>query len=133
MEFEVFIDKWEHNTDKGISFPLDMRETENYLKKLDGKISTQILVIPSNRATNLLIGGGNNGLYVVTYTVGSDEQFFNLVASNKDGSNEVELVTGGQAGLFMDKYCVTFEVVLEAFIHYAKTGERSPTLIWEES
>ena len=133
MEFEVFIDKWEGNIDKGISCPLSENEIEKNLRMLDGRISTQLLVLPANKKSSLLIGGGNNGLYVVTYTIGNDEEFFNLTNPKMEGSGEVELVTGGQAGIFSAKHCVVFDDVLKALAYYAKTGERNPSLTWEQS
>jgi len=133
MRLEILIDKWERNIDQGKSLILDETRIENYLKMLDGKTSTQIVVISKEKKTSLLIGGGNHGQYVVTITMGNDEVFYNLLKPLGKEDLEVELVTGGQAGLFLDKYCVDFNTALEAFTYYAHAGEKSPDLEWEES
>jgi hypothetical protein len=133
MKFELYIDKWERNFDKGDSYTVQPGDsTAKYLSLLDGKIHTQILVVPDDKRSSLLIGGGNGGTYVVTYTLGNDEDFYNLLNLNVTENQEVELVTGGQAGLFLNKYCVDFNTALEALSFYIDTGERTSRLDWEK-
>jgi len=133
MKSELYIDKWEENSDKGDSYRLQPGDdVSKYLSLLDGKTYTQILVLPDNKESSLLIGGGNHGLYVVTYTVGADEDFYNLINPNVNEDQEIELVTGGQAGFFLSKYCVDFNAALEALIFYLEIGKRTPNLNWEK-
>lgn len=131
MNYEIHIDKWEGNVDNGSSFILNNDSVEPYLNLLDGKLRTQILIIRLDRKNSLLIGGGN-GTYVVTFTVGNDEDFYNLIDGTKNGDREIELVTGGQAGFFLDKYCLDFNTVVAAADYYILHGKRNPTLDWEK-
>ncbi|MBL0744213.1 Imm1 family immunity protein [Chryseolinea lacunae] len=132
MKFKIHADAWEGNADHGTSAILESDSIRKYLTLLDGKVHTQILIIPQDRSSSILIGGGNNETYVLTFTVGSDEDFYNLVDLTKKGEQEIELVTGGQAGLFSDKYCADFNTILAAADYYVQHGERNPNLHWEK-
>jgi hypothetical protein len=132
MKLDVHVDKWEGTVDNGSSFTIEDGSIDKYLGLLDGKKHTQILIIPRDKSNSFLIGGGNNNTYVVTYTIGNDEEFYNLVNPGKTGKNEIELVTGGQAGLFSDRYVLDFNSVLKAANYYLEHCERDPHLHWEK-
>lgn len=131
MTFNAHIDQWEGNTDKGTSFIADKDNIAKQLRLLDGKRHTQLLIISSSKNSSLLIGGGNRNLYVVTYTVGQDEDFYNLINPQRKGDEEIEIVTGGQAGMFPERYGVDFNAAADAAMFYIETGKRNPALIWE--
>jgi hypothetical protein len=67
----------------------------------------------------------------VTFTVGVDEEFYNLV--NEQGSEDefIKIVTGGQAGDYPTKQCVSLDAALEAGREFAETGARASKLHWE--
>jgi hypothetical protein len=131
MKCELHIDRWETNVDKGFALKVEQSSLLQQLQLLDGKVSTQMLVLPEDKSSSLLIGGGKNNIYVVTLTIGADEEFFNLFDPYKNDIKEIEVVTGGQAGLFPEKYCVDFNMALEALKFYVETGQPSPKLSWE--
>jgi len=78
----------------------------------------------------LLIGGGE-GQYVVCLVIGTDEDFYTLVNyEKKEIENEIEVVTGGQAGLFSEKTVVDYPSVIEASRYYFEHLDRNPNLLW---
>lgn len=100
---------------------------------LDGKRHTQILVVNESKKSNLLIGGGPLN-FVVTLTEGNDEHFYNLlnIAVHGNDTDEVEVITGGQAGYFQKRYCIDFVKTLEALKYYLSTSALHPALQWEK-
>jgi hypothetical protein len=131
MKFTLTIDKWEGNIDKGTSYQIRADDVKGYLQLLDGKEHTLAVIVPDDNKSSLMIGGGNDGIYVVVYTVGADEDFYNLTDPGKTSDRELEVIAGGQAGSRLEKYCVNFESALTAATYYVKTAERSPDLQWE--
>jgi hypothetical protein len=131
MEFTLTIDKWEGSLDKGTSHKIQKDDVNWYLRELDGDEHTVIVIVPYNRKSSLMIGGGNDGVYVVIYTVGVDDDFYNLTDPNKKGSKEITVIAGGQAGSQLEKYCVDLQTAVAAATYYVETGERNPSLSWE--
>ena len=78
----------------------------------------------------MLIGGGKNQ-YIVTLVIGTDEDFYTLVNKlKKDVEEEVEIVTGGQAGLFPEKIVVDYASAIEASRYYFEHIDRNLDLLW---
>lgn len=79
----------------------------------------------------LLIGGGDKN-FVVTFIVGDNEDFYNLVNENFENDfDEIEVVTGGQAGLFPKSIVVDFQKALSSLLYFYKFQQRNPDLTWE--
>lgn len=130
---EVLYDQWSQNRNIGGNYFLD---SNNYakviesLEKLNGKEFSELLI--KGDKNTLIIGGGNNKLYICTYVVGQHEDFYNLInEKNINGDKEIELVTGGQAGIFQSKMCCEFTNIVEAAIYFIKNENMNPSLIWE--
>lgn len=127
-------DEWLGNRDFGKSFEINIEEMEmikDVLKRLDGKKHTQILI--KGIENSLLIGGGNHGSYVCTFIKGNHEEFYNLL-SNGSGNfeYEVEITTGGQAGLFLRKMVNDIDNVWDATYYFILFDQLNPKLLWEK-
>ena len=97
------------------------------IKKLDGQRYT-IVVLNSKEETQMVIGGGANGQYVV-YVAHGNEDFFNLVSS--DEANEtISLIVGGQEGNYPSNTLVTVGFALKAARTFAERGELEPSFKW---
>ena len=124
------IDRWEGNINKGDEILVKSeQDVEKQLSLLNGRDITQLVANGKDEA--LLVGGGDKN-FVVTFIVGDNEDFFNLV--NEDSANdsdEIEVVTGGQAGLFPKSIVVDFQTALSSLLYFYKFQRRSPDLIWE--
>jgi len=129
----VSYDQWQGNRDVGRSFEITNKETDRIweiLDRLNGKIHTQILI--KNIENALLIGGGNNNLYVCTLMQGN-ESSHNLINKKYLNENEeVEIVTGGQAGLFPRKLVNEIDQTREAIRYFIEFNKMNPNLIWEK-
>lgn len=100
------------------------------LRSLDGAQISQ-LVADDEQGHVLLIGGGNEGRFVVNYLVNDDEHGFHVV--NPDGTPEdVAVVTGGQLGSFRSDMVVGGRLAVDALVHFIATGQRCGTLTWEQ-
>lgn len=124
------IDKWENNINKGDETLVKSDEDVfNNLKLLNGKTITQLVANGKNNA--LMIGGGNDK-FVVTYIEGDNEDFYNLI--NKDFPNseeEIEVVTGGQAGLFPKSIVVDFNTTYFSLLYFFNHQKRNPNMEWK--
>lgn len=99
------------------------------VRRLNGSSRTQVLFQGMDR--DLIVGGGNEGRYSVFLTVGEDREFYTLIDPEKAAGDEVEIVTGGQAGLFPGNQCVSLPSVLMAVRDFFELGQPSPALKWE--
>ena len=124
------IDKWENNLNKGNEvLAKSEQDVEKILSLLNGKSITQLVANGKDGA--LLIGGGGEN-FVVTYIVGDNEDFYNLINSDfADNSDEIEVVTGGQAGLFPRSIVTDFQTALSSLLYFYKFQQRDPNLSWE--
>ncbi|MCW3465044.1 Imm1 family immunity protein [Chitinophaga nivalis] len=117
-----------HSVDQAITSPTDALSA---LHALDGKNSTQL--IASNDNGCLMIGGGNDELYIVTFVVEEDTAFFNLLADARaQDEQDIALVTGGQKGLFPARLCVDKATATEALLYYIEHAAMHPGLNWEQ-
>lgn len=128
----ISVDKWMNNINKGDeTLVKSEQDVEKQLSLLNGKDITQLVANGKNQA--LLIGGGDKN-FVVTFIVGDNEDFYNLV--NEDFANdfdEIEVVTGGQAGLFPQSIVVDFQTALSSLLYFYKFQQRNPDLTWENN
>jgi hypothetical protein len=124
------IDKWENNINKGDEVLVKSeQDVEKQLSLLNGKDITQL--VANGKDCTLLIGGGDRN-FVVTYIVGNHEDFFNLI--NEEDANdfdEIEVVTGGQAGLFPKSIVNDFQNALSSLLYFYKFQQMDPALTWE--
>ena len=101
------------------------------VRRLNGGSRTQVLFQGTDR--DLIVGGGNDGRYSVYIAVGEDREFHTLIDPEKPADEEVEIVTGGQAGIFPGNQCVPLESALRAVRDFYDLGQPSPALKWVQS
>lgn len=100
------------------------------LRSLDGAGISQ-LAADDGRGQVLLIGGGNEGRFVVDCLVNVDEHGYHLV--DPDGTpEELPVVTGGQLASFPGDRVVSEALAAEALVHFVATGRRAESLIWRQ-
>ena len=129
---KLHFDHWNRNRNEGNEIEINstnVSDIPSYLKRLNQKEFTQISINWKNSC--LMIGGRDNS-YVCTFIVGDNEQYFNLTNIKDNSNDDVEVVTGGQGGLFEQKIVVDLPLALEAMQYYILNGKMSPQLIWEE-
>lgn len=96
--------------------------------KLNGTNHTQVVL--KGEGSTLVVGGGNQGRYSVELCVGEDEEFHTLIDPAVAADGELEIVTGGQAGLFPKNQAVTLAAALEAARYFYTSGKPSPAVTW---
>lgn len=124
------INKWENNINKGDEVLVKSeQDVEKNLSLLNGKDVTQL--VANGKEGALLIGGGDKK-FVVTYIVGDNEDFYNLINTDfADDSDEIEVITGGQAGLFSKSIVTDFQTALSSLLYFYRFQGRDPNLSWE--
>lgn len=125
----VYSDKWDKVYNIGEEMEIRIfSEVENLIKRLDQSIYTQIVL---NGSENYLLIGGGNGQYIVTFVIGTDEDFYTLINRNKkDIEKEIIIITGGQAGSFSEKMVVDYTSAIEASHYYFEHQDKKPDLLW---
>ena len=106
-------------------------DTERVINKLDGKNTTQICMDDGDEDNYFCIGGGNDGLCNVFVSENYNEIIYTLINSDFRSSVMHKLVTGGQAGDFEDKICVTLELANTAAKRYYESGQLHDEYVWE--
>ena len=126
---KIYWDKWDKVYNIGGEIEVtSFDEIESLIKRLDQ--STYDQVILNGKDNYMLIGGGKNR-YVVCLVIGSDEDFYTLVNCEKTNvENEIEVVTGGQKGIFPEKTVVNYNSVIEASRYYFEHLDKNPDLLW---
>ena len=126
---KVSWDKWDGVYNVGSATEISsFSEIENLIRRLNQ--STYDQVILNGEKNYLFIGGGENQ-YIVTLGIVTDEDFYTLVNKHKKNvEEEVEVVTGGQAGLFPEKIVVDYISVIEASHYYFEHTDKNPDLLW---
>lgn len=106
-------------------------DAERIINSLDGKTTTQICMDNGNEDNYFCIGGGNDGLCNVFVSENDNEIIHTLV--NPDFRSLVmhKLVTGGQAGDFEDKICVSVQLAKTAAKKYFESGQLHDEYVWE--
>ena len=100
------------------------------VRKLNGRNKTSIYLLADGEKS-LTVSGGNDGRYIAFLTIGTDDEFYNLVALTHCKDQMMEVVTGGQKGMHPARQCIDLETVLEAAQRFALDGSMSPMLTWE--
>jgi hypothetical protein len=85
-----------------------------YLKKLDGKYYTEVLLEKSN--SSLSIAGGNFGLCIINYC--DDDENSYLLTNHNNEAGEIILVCGGQSAEFDLKYCFEIDFAINVLNSY---------------
>lgn len=101
------------------------------LRSLDGAHISQ-LGADTGDGRVMLIGGGNEDRFVVNVLIDGDAES-HLLADPVGTSEEVELVTGGQRGLFPGAFVVSEALAARALVHFVETGRRDEALVWHRA
>lgn len=129
---QLDFDKWTGNINNGESIDLSSADFSIVLEKftqLNQKEFTQLILGGDN---DYLIVGGGNGHYVCTFSTRDNDEFYNLVSEAATEDDDIDVVTGGQAGTFPAAIVVDKDAVLHALKYYFKNQKMSPDLRWEE-
>lgn len=99
------------------------------IRKLDG-VERTLVCLGEPSGPSLMVGGGNEGLYLVNYLVDLDSQE-NFVLSDPSAYGEgAEICAGDQVSVYPIQWCVSLEMALAACGHYLKTGQMMPQGTW---
>ncbi len=101
------------------------------IRRLDGRTRSQ-LVLEGPAETAMIIGGGPE-MFVATVVMDTDAEIHELMRDNsRDGESEppVELVTGGQSGLFAAEHVVDIATLIAAATAFASVGRPAAALRW---
>lgn len=104
---------------------------EKLILQMDGEKHTIITFSDVKEENYICIGGGNNGLYNVYAGLNDNAILCELKNKNSKLKSEVELVTGGQFGLFSAEDCVTLDIAKIVIEKFFKSGEIFDELDWE--
>ncbi|HEY9801741.1 MAG TPA: Imm1 family immunity protein [Leptolyngbyaceae cyanobacterium] len=158
---KLYTDKWtgNKNEDMVIENP-NWQQIKTAICELDGNSKT-LVSLEADEQSYMMIGGGNDGQYIVTATL-DNETFYSLLHSNAhkisrsyisvrkirlsrfsqalinaknkntNSANEQKLVVGGQAGNYSKKICVDLSQCLIAAKRFAESGELDPLFTWQE-
>lgn len=158
---KLYTDKWTGNrNEETIIENPNWQQIKTAICELDGKVKT-LVSLEADDQSYMMIGGGNDGQYLVTATL-DNEIFYSLLHpiddepstsdtsvekinlsifyqalikaknNNTNSANEQRLVVGGQAGNYSEKICVNLPQCLIAAITFAESGELEPLFTWEE-
>lgn len=96
---------------------------------LDGEGKT-LVCLALGRGPVLLVGGGNNGRYLVNYVADTETQEnYVLIDPSLEGA-DVELCAGGQTAPYPSNWCISLSLALAACNHFINTGGMAPHLHW---
>ncbi|EDV3055261.1 hypothetical protein HU71_004801 [Salmonella enterica subsp. enterica] len=127
---KIFTDCWNKGKNNEYEAPLINKEQLlSSIKLLDGKNKTTVN-IEIDDETNLLIGGGNEGLYVVTGN--KDNKIYTALSDVNPGSDFTHtMIIGGQYTPIEIKYCVNKEMACQAAAFFFEENDFDPQLNWE--
>ena len=127
---EIVEDNWTGNRKHTVRYECDdPAQVATAVRRLNGKNKTTVIFV-SRQRRSLTVSGGNDGRYIVYLAVGDDEQFYNLV-NVSSRNHELEVVTGGQCGLYPARRCVNLVVAIQAATQFAEDGSMLKSLTWE--
>jgi Immunity protein Imm1 len=109
-----------------------LEQIEHALDRLDGKSRSE-LVLEGQDDTVMIIGGGKDKMFVATIAVRGDEALFDLLrpeSKTPPGDESIELVTGGQLGVFDAVQVVDRTTIAQAARAFAQSGQPDPGLRW---
>ena len=99
------------------------------IENLDGDRKTYVCYYFTDEIY-LTIAGGNDGRYICYMTEGDSMK--NLIREDNHGSYDVEIVAGGQPGIFSSKFCVDKSSVIQAANYFYEHHTTDPRLSWED-
>ena len=127
---KIISDDWSGTRSNNLESPgRTVEEAIEAVKRLNGRNHTQVVLKGDDRV--LIVGGGNEGRYNVVLAIGEDEEFRTLLNPESISSQDVIIVTGGQAGAFPQNQCVALDTAIAAVSEFFDSGEPSPALAWQ--
>lgn len=100
------------------------------LLAMDGQEKTlTCLELPNG--TTLMVGGGNDGRYLVSILVDPETQESHVLTDPTATGPNAELCCGGQTAAYPAPWCVDLRLVLDAARHFISHGGMAPELTWE--
>jgi hypothetical protein len=115
----------------------DWARIEAAIRALDGDARTDVVLGASNEnpadTPHMMIGGGNEGRYIV-YATYDGRRLFDLLrsdAGSESDDEDMRVVAGGQEGIFSASNVVDLATALAAARAFALDGELAPGLNWD--
>lgn len=126
--FEAHLDNQMGLMDEGAKLENVTESTITWaIDRLNGRNHT-LLTLTGPDAHAFFVGGGNEGLYFVTYDRGGEE--FGDLLADVESDIAVKLTVGGQGIRKKRGQCVSKDVAVKAAIHFATFGTRLPSGRW---
>jgi hypothetical protein len=119
--------------DEGTTLEIDdARIAMDAVERLNGRDRSLVLLDDRNGQC-LMIGGGNDGRYVISFAINIDEEIYIAADGTQDRDTMLKVVCGGQSGIFSARNCMQQEAALEAAREFVETASRSSKVVWERS
>lgn len=128
---KLYIDNWIKNQDFGTNSVYDeinKIELTEIINKLNGINVTQIAINTDYNQNILLIGGGN-GHYVVTFMDVYTNNSFSLNNPEAKGCI-LSINCGGQFGDYSDSIVVDINAAINAAEYFCLNGEKNSSQVW---
>lgn len=115
----------------------DWAQIEAAIRALDGDARTEVALGASNEnpadTPHMMIGGGNEGRYIV-YATYDGRRLFDLLragAGSNTDDEDTKVVAGGQEGIYHAREVVDLATALAAAQAFALDGELASGLNWD--
>lgn len=124
------MDEWEGKSASShvIQDPTE-EEIMSGIRSLDA-VKKTLLTLSAPNSAYVTIAGGLNGQFVVAY--GDAGGTPSSVIGSSPAGRYVEMFVGGQQSEFQSDNIVDAETAFFAAMHFAKTGQMNPALMWRE-
>ena len=106
------------------------REVLHALLAMDGQERT-LACLGAPDGTALMIGGGNDGRYLVNFLAATETQESYVLTDPTAVGTTVELCCGGQTAEYPAHWCVDFRLVLDAAHYFINDGGMAPERTWQ--
>ena len=127
---KIYEENWIGVTNGGKEYDCEnINQVKTAIKNLNGNNKTMIELIV-NEKLFLTIAGGNQGRYICYLT--NENHIYNLVNLTKADGKQIEIVTGGQLGLYESKICLNINNIIKAADFFCDNADMNPNQHWEK-
>lgn len=115
--------------DQAFEYPSEA-DVINAIHSLNGKDITMIDLFTRGE-DYMTVAGGNDRRYICYITKGTGDEFLSLLNVDTNWNEKIEIIAGGNVGVYGGKHCLSLEMILKAVKYFAKYGTSHPDLLWE--
>ncbi|HYF75584.1 MAG TPA: Imm1 family immunity protein [Symbiobacteriaceae bacterium] len=137
----VSVAEWLGRVDDRLSLRLAIDNTPGALSPTRGAVLHALLAMDGQErtlaclgapdGTALMIGGGNDGRYLVNFLAATETQESYVLTDPTAVGTTVELCCGGQTAEYPAHWCVDFRLVLDAAHYFINDGGMAPERTWQ--